>query len=125
MAQRGVDHQPRSTFVIYWQIGEKRLSSMGSGGGRMSVGSVRRKKWLGRACLAMLGGGVLGQDAQAGEIWTGGTALNDNKWSTADNWSPAGAPVNDGTANIMMMGPMHPDSLVDVPWSINSLWFQS
>src|SRR6266850_7845380 len=93
---------------------------MGSGGGQM--GRVRGKKWVRGACLAMLGGGVLGQgEVMGGEIWTGGTVLNDNKWTTAENWSPVGAPANDGSAHVVMMGPDGAASLVDVPWSIEAL----
>jgi len=71
----------------------------------------------------MLSGG-LAASAHGGEIWGGGSSI-DNKWSTADNWMPVGAPANDGTANVQMMGPGHPDSLVDVPWSIRSIQFPS
>src|SRR5205814_1217836 len=102
------------------KTGRKGLCSMRSGGGRMSLGRVGQKKWLRRACLLIVGGGVVGECARAGEVWSGGS-ITDNKWSTAENWSPTGAPANDGTANIMMIGPMRPDSWVDAPWSINSL----
>jgi len=86
----------------------------------MAAGRERRK-WAGRACLLILSGGVAAS-ARGGETW-GGKSLIDNKWSTADNWMPVGAPANDGTANIMMIGPGHPDSLVDVPWSVRSIQF--
>src|SRR4051812_38263333 len=89
----------------------------------MAAGKARRKKCLGAACLVILGGEFLVQNTRAGETWTGGTAANDNKWSTPDNWTPFGAPANDGTAHIVMLGPMHPDVWVDVPWNINSLTF--
>ncbi len=87
----------------------------------MAVGRVPRTRWARRACLLIMGGGVLGQ-ARAGEIWDGGSLI-DNRWTTADNWMPPGPPANDGSANVVMMGPGHADSLVDVPWSIRSMQF--
>jgi autotransporter-associated beta strand protein len=90
----------------------------------MSVGRVAREKWVMGACvLALSGMGV--RFAGAGEIWTGGGGLTDNKWTTAANWSPSGAPANDGSANIVMVGPDHISPNVDLAWSINSLAFPS
>src|SRR6185436_8323018 len=56
--------------------------------------------------------------------WSG-ASLTDSKWSTADNWSPIGPPANDGSANVMMLGPDRPDTLVDLPWSVRSMQFPS
>src|SRR5437660_6476884 len=89
----------------------------------MAAGRVRRNRWAGRVCLLAMSGGVLAP-ARAGEIWDGGSLI-DNKWTTPENWTPLGAPANDGTANILMIGPGHADSLVDVPWSVHSLQFPS
>ncbi|HEV8605960.1 MAG TPA: autotransporter-associated beta strand repeat-containing protein [Tepidisphaeraceae bacterium] len=87
----------------------------------MAVGSVWRTRWARTACLLIMGGGAFGQ-ARAGEIWDGGSLI-DNRWTTAENWMPPGPPANDGTANVLMMGPGHADSLVDVPWNIRSMQF--
>src|SRR5882672_5279770 len=87
----------------------------------MAAGRVRRTPWARGVCLLMMSGGFL-ESARAGEVWDGGSLL-DNKWTTDDNWMPIGPPANDGTANIIMMGPAHADSLVDVPWSVRSIQF--
>jgi autotransporter-associated beta strand protein len=87
----------------------------------MAVGRVRRFQFARGAGLLLLGA-ALCSSAKAGEIWSGGSAT-DNKWSTADNWFPLGAPSNDGLSNLMMIGPEHPDSSVDVPWNVRSIQF--
>src|ERR1041385_6485508 len=86
----------------------------------MAAGSERRR-WAGRLCLLALSAAVA-SSARGGEIWSG-ASLSDNKWSTAENWMPIGAPANDGSANVMMLGPGHLDSLVDVPWNVHSMQF--
>src|SRR5258706_7252683 len=86
----------------------------------MAAGRERRK-WAGRFCLLILSSGVVAS-ARAGETWDGGSSV-DNKWSTGENWMPIGVPANDGSANILMMGPGHADSLVDTPWSVRSIAF--
>jgi hypothetical protein len=57
------------------------------------------------------------------QTWNGGGA--DNNWSTSQNWSPLGAPVNDGTANVILAGNIRLTSNIDTPWSINSLTFNN
>jgi T5SS/PEP-CTERM-associated repeat protein len=63
----------------------------------------------------------------AGEIWDGGGA-NDN-WTTAANWDVVGhtvaPPPNNGTANVHFAGNEGTLPIVDVPYSINSLTFDS
>src|SRR5215208_6625101 len=89
----------------------------------MPAGRVWRSQFVRGACLLLLGAGAA-PSARAGEIWNG-ASLTDSKWSTADNWNPIGSPVNDGSANVMMLGPDRPDSLVDLPWSVRSMQFPS
>src|ERR1700688_707529 len=55
--------------------------------------------------------------------WNGGGA--DNKWSTAANWAGNVAPVNDGTAAIVLAGAIQLAPNVDVPWAITSLSFSN
>jgi hypothetical protein len=57
------------------------------------------------------------------QTWNGGGA--DNNWSTSQNWSPLGAPANDGTANLIMAGAIRLTSNIDTPWSINTLTFNN
>ena len=63
----------------------------------------------------------------AGEIWDGGGA--DSNWTTGANWNATPfiqiPPPNNGTANIHMAGNQRVTNVVDVPWSINSLTFDS
>src|SRR5438067_2187335 len=61
--------------------------------------------------------------ALAQSTWTGnGANMN---WSTPQNWTPIGAPANDGTANIVIAGQTGLSPTVDTPWSINSLRFSN
>jgi autotransporter-associated beta strand protein len=85
------------------------------------VGRVRRFQLAGGTCLLLLGA-TLCTSAKAGEIWSG-VSPTDNKWSNPENWFPLGTPANDGSGNIMMVGPGHPESNVDVPWSVRSIQF--
>ena len=55
--------------------------------------------------------------------WNGGGA--NNLWSTAQNWSPASVPANDGTANLVMYGGVTLTSTANSAWSIHSLAFPS
>jgi autotransporter-associated beta strand protein len=55
------------------------------------------------------------------QTWIGGGA--DSNWSTAANWSGGLIPANDGTADVLMLGPGNLNSIVDVPWSLHSLSF--
>ena len=61
--------------------------------------------------------------AFAGETWDGNGG--DNDWSTANNWTPNGAPSNDGTANIVMAGTNRLTPRVDVDWDVSSLVFSN
>src|SRR6266513_5791672 len=76
-------------------------------------------RWCGCAALILIWGEV-----RAGESWDGGSLINSNG-STAANWNPDGAPANNGTANILMLGPGRTNANLDVPWSINSLTFDT
>lgn len=48
--------------------------------------------------------------------WDGGGA--DNNWSTAANWNPDGAPANNGTAEIRLVGIVRTTPSVNTPWSV-------
>src|SRR5262245_2955287 len=61
--------------------------------------------------------------APAQTTWSGRGA--DNNWSTSQNWTPLGAPANDGTANVIMAGAIRLTPNIDTPWSINSLTFNT
>ncbi|MGA2066342.1 MAG: autotransporter-associated beta strand repeat-containing protein [Thermoguttaceae bacterium] len=61
--------------------------------------------------------------APATFVWNGGGG--DSNWSTPQNWNPAGAPANDGTADVQMAGSTRPSPNVDAPWNIDSLTFSS
>ena len=58
------------------------------------------------------------------QTWDGGAGASNN-WSAPANWSPDGAPLNNGTANILFLGTIRLSSSVDIPWDINSLTFGS
>jgi autotransporter-associated beta strand protein len=74
------------------------------------------------AALAACGAGIFTAEvARAGETWDAGGA--DDDWLTANNWSPNGAPVNDGTANITFAGAAGLAPNLDANYSINSLFF--
>ena len=61
------------------------------------------------------------------QTWNGGSLLSNN-WSTGGllgNWSGAGAPANDGTANVSFGGNNRLSPDIDANWSIHSLTFNS
>ncbi len=72
-----------------------------------------------RAIVAVL----FATTAFAGETWDGNGG--DNDWSTANNWTPNGAPPNDGTANIVMAGTNRLTPRVDIDWDVSSLVFSN
>lgn len=57
------------------------------------------------------------------QTWDGGGS--NSNWSTADNWNPNTAPVNNGTANVVFAGSSGLTPNVDTPWSVNQLAFNS
>jgi len=57
------------------------------------------------------------------QVWDGGGA-NFN-WTTADNWSPNGAPVNNGTASIIFAGTTRLTPVLDVNYDVASVTFAS
>src|SRR6185436_11491530 len=61
--------------------------------------------------------------AASAQIWTGGGG--DSNWSTAANWNLGVAPANNGTADVIMVGPGNLNPIVDVPWSLHSLSFDN
>ncbi len=77
---------------------------------------------------ALVVAAILVSSAQAGTTWDGGGA-NAN-WTTGLNWNPATGmfqfpPGNNGFADIHFAGTLGPIPNVDVPYSINSLTFDS
>jgi fibronectin-binding autotransporter adhesin len=78
-------------------------------------------RWALAAVLLTL---AAGGPALAGDLWDGGSGVNNN-WGTATNWNPDGMPANNGTISIHMAGFVRPTPNVDVPWSIASLIFDA
>jgi hypothetical protein len=74
------------------------------------------KRWV-SAVLILFGCAA----AASAQTWIGGGA--DSNWSTAGNWSGGIVPTNNGTADVMMVGPGNLNSIVDAPWNIHSLSF--
>ena len=74
---------------------------------------------LGIALIAFMAHGP----GATGQTWDGG-GLDDN-WSTAANWSPDGAPANDGTAGIVFTGWVRLTPYVDTAWDVLSLTFNN
>jgi autotransporter-associated beta strand protein len=74
---------------------------------------------LGIALIAFMAHGP----GATGQTWDGG-GLDDN-WSTAANWSPDGAPANDGTAGIVFAGSVRLTPYVDTAWDVLSLTFNN
>jgi len=67
------------------------------------------------------------QSLQA-QTWDGGGAAGGAlTWSTATNWNPDAAPVNTGTANVIMAGiiDFNPGPDLNANWDINSLSFDN
>ena len=60
---------------------------------------------------------------RGGTTWDGG-GTNDN-WTTPNNWSPNGIPVNNGTAAIVFTGSAGTLPILDIDWDISSLTFNS
>jgi autotransporter-associated beta strand protein len=58
------------------------------------------------------------------QTWDGESNSRDD-WSGAANWNPNGAPLNDGSANIIMAGSVRPTPNVDLSWDIQSLSFEN
>lgn len=67
---------------------------------------------------------LMGGTAGAGDTWDGGSSSSDN-WSSGANWSPDGAPANNGTAAITFSGAVRPTPIIDVSWAIYSLTFDA
>src|SRR5258707_4717158 len=67
------------------------------------------------ACTLIAAGGQLA----LGETWDGLGANND--FSTANNWTPVGAPANNGTADLIFDGSTRLSPNVNAPWSVNSI----
>ena len=64
----------------------------------------------------------------AAQTWDGGGAGGGNlDWITAANWSPDGAPVNNGTANVIFAGTIdnNPGPNLDQNWNVNSVVFNN
>lgn len=59
--------------------------------------------------------------AAAGDLWDGGGA--DNNWTTAANWSPDGAPTNNGTRSLTFSGGNRLTPNVNTPYAVNSIAF--
>jgi T5SS/PEP-CTERM-associated repeat protein len=84
-----------------------------------------------RAAAALVLAGIFSPALPAGETWDGGGS-NDN-WTNGANWNALGPfmiqipPPNNGTANIVMpaVTGLVQTPIVDVPYSINSLTFNS
>ena len=77
------------------------------------------------ALVAAIGVGCVGLRVAvtATFIWDGGGA--DNNWSTAANWNPDGMPDNDGTADIVFTGQVRLSPVLDMPWDMRSVTFES
>src|SRR5438105_455872 len=78
------------------------------------------------ALVVLVGGFLAGHCLAAPQTftWTGGGL--DNNWSTSRNWlTTETPPPNDGTPNIVFGGRRRLAPLVDAPWSIRSLTFNS
>ncbi len=76
----------------------------------------------GTALLAILFAASAVLPARA-QTWDGGGT--DNNWTTANNWNPNGAPLNNGTANVSFAGATRPTPTVNAPYSVNSITFVS
>lgn len=74
-------------------------------------------KWIVLAAV------ICGQAKVEAQIWDGGGG--NDVWSNLLNWSPDGAPVNNGTASVTFAGSTRLTPNVDTPWSINSLTYAS
>lgn len=66
---------------------------------------------------------LVAQQAALAQTWDGGGA--NNNWTNGLNWGGDVAPVNNGTAAIIMAGIVDPTPVVDVAQSINSLTFNN
>ncbi|MEX2310055.1 MAG: hypothetical protein WD738_20960 [Pirellulales bacterium] len=84
-----------------------------------------------RAAITLVLVGLLSATGQAGTTWDGGGS--DDNWTTGANWNttltvpPQIPPPNNGTANIVMpaVTGLVQTPIVNVPYSINSLTFNS
>jgi len=78
--------------------------------------------------LALLALGTLATAPTAVEaanfVWDGGSTTTNN-WSADNNWTPNGAPDNNGTAGIFFDGTARLTPNVDVPWNVQSLHFNA
>jgi fibronectin-binding autotransporter adhesin len=74
-------------------------------------------------CLAVVLS-LFASPARAGTTWDGGGGANLN-WSSALNWSPDGAPANDGSAPIVFAGSVSLNPNADAAWDIASLTFSN
>ena len=54
--------------------------------------------------------------------WDGGSGTDSN-WATAANWNPDGAPVNDGTADLIFTGSTRLTPTLSTGWSVRSITF--
>ena len=62
------------------------------------------------------------------QTWDGGGANGGNlNWSFANNWTPNGAPLNNGNANIVFgrLFDTNPGPNLDQNWSVNSVTFSN
>lgn len=57
------------------------------------------------------------------QTWDGGGG--DDNFTTADNWNPNGAPVNNGTANLVFDGNVRTSPIVNIDFDVNSVTFNS
>lgn len=57
------------------------------------------------------------------QTWDGGGT--DDDFTTANNWNPNGAPINDGTADLIFSGSTRLTPVVDVDYKINGLTFNA
>lgn len=77
---------------------------------------MKKAAWLFSSLLAAL--------PAAAQTWTGAGA--DNNWSTGANWSGGAAPASAPSTRLTFSGPTSRVSpVVDVPWTVNQLDFQS
>jgi autotransporter-associated beta strand protein len=76
--------------------------------------------WL---CLLII---LAAPAALRAQNWIWVARNTDDRWSTAVNWHNSTAPANNGTANIIFTDVLvDTNSIVDLPWSINSLRFDN
>lgn len=119
--------RPRSVSPCACRMAFETLVALsGRCGTTQAAGFAARK--FGRAFLKAiralaLAVSLVPTSAAWAQTWDGGGS--NNNWTTANNWNPNGAPVNDGTADITFSGSARLRPNANGAKNINSLTFDS